>query len=531
MCDYDDDNDVAPDESDNCQFKVNFDKADQDSDGVGDACDNCLTDANADQLDSDGDGMGDACDSDDDNDGVADGSDNCPTVANAGQENADSDNLGDACDNCVNVANNDQADTDQNGYGDACDVIGANNKDSDGDGVLFDDNCPNVPNPSQSDIDGDNIGDACDTDIDGDGLLNEADNCPFISNADQADTNGNTIGDVCEADTDGDGKKDNEDLCPENPKIHVINMQPYISTNLDPSITNTPSWLFTHSGREIRQTTTSTAPFMLVGSQRYYDVTYSGTFFSRDQDSVGYMAAVFAWQSNRKFYALLWLRDHKNYGSTAYRGGLRGVQVKKIHSSTGPGATLGNAIWHSADTNNEATLLWHDPKMTGWEPFKSYRFYVTHRPSIGTILVKVYDSKGTEIVNSGDLYDTQYRGGRLGVILFDQKSAIISNLNAKCLDRANKAMSFDGVDDYVALVNVYQFNVDFSFTFEVWIKPSKVSGNQPILSSRDEMMLLQLSDDKLNVTFGSNNVLGGTSLLANDWNHIVLRYDAQSKKP
>jgi hypothetical protein len=78
VCDPDDDNDLVPDQSDNCPSTTN-----------------------PSQIDTDIDGAGDACDDDDDNDGVLDEApDNCPTVANAdGQaDDVDGDLAGDACD-------------------------------------------------------------------------------------------------------------------------------------------------------------------------------------------------------------------------------------------------------------------------------------------------------------------------------------------------------------------------------------------------------------------------------------------------
>ncbi|MBK9071112.1 MAG: thrombospondin type 3 repeat-containing protein [Myxococcales bacterium] len=95
--------------------------------------------------------------------------------------------------------------------------------DLDGDGLGNDaDNCPNVFNPirpvdngAQGDFDADGEGDVCDVcplnadttscssinpnDSDGDGVLNAADNCPELANADQADADSDGKGDLCDA--------------------------------------------------------------------------------------------------------------------------------------------------------------------------------------------------------------------------------------------------------------------------------------------------------------------------------------------
>jgi len=56
-----------------------------------------------------------------------------------------------------------------------------------------------------------------------------------------------------------------------------------------------------------------------------------------------------------------------------------------INSDTGPGSTMAEAIWHSSDTTNEATLLWQDPDLQNWQPELSYRWFIQHQPSTGYI--------------------------------------------------------------------------------------------------------------------------------------------------
>ena len=77
--------------------------------------------------------------------------------------------------------------------------------DIDNDGVDNDaDNCPDDANPNQVDGDFDGVGDVCD-------------NCPAIANPNQEDTDNDGIGDACEnEDADGDGIANGNDNCPVN---------------------------------------------------------------------------------------------------------------------------------------------------------------------------------------------------------------------------------------------------------------------------------------------------------------------------
>ena len=74
--------------------------------------------------------------------------------------------------------------------------------------------------------------------------------------------------------------------------------------------------------------------------------------------------------------------------------------------------------------------------------------------------VRVVDREGTEVINSGDLYDTTIQGGKLGVFLFDQNDVSWSQLIARCLQSQNWALYLDGVDDYVELSTISHYDMD-----------------------------------------------------------------------
>lgn len=148
--------------------------------------------------------------SDRDGDGKANEADNCPAASNAGQADKDGDGIGDLCD-----PNGNDGPT----------------GDPDGDGKPSNaDNCAGVANPDQLDTDKDGKGDLCDTDLDGDGVLNEADAFP-LDPKESRDTDGDGLGNNADADDDNDLLPDAEEA----------------ASGSDPLDRHDPPWLATQA--------------------------------------------------------------------------------------------------------------------------------------------------------------------------------------------------------------------------------------------------------------------------------------------
>ncbi|GAB6022213.1 hypothetical protein CHUAL_006349 [Chamberlinius hualienensis] len=435
-CDNDADNDGIPNGPDNCPLVANPEQEDTESSGsdrLGDACDNCPTVPNPDQLDSDKDGLGDSCDPDADNDGVLNEQDNCPKIHNSDQRDRDGDGLGDACDNCPTASNPSQVDIDRDLVGDACD----NNIDTDRDGVQDNlDNCPTIANSDQLDTDNDGKGDACDPDIDNDYIVNERDNCVLVHNPDQLDRNRNGIGDICENDFDKDNVPDYLDVCPNNSKIYTTDFRTYQTVVLDPEGDSQidPNWVIYNKGAEIVQTMNSD-PGLAVGFHAFGGVDFEGTFFIDTEIDDDYVGFVFGYQSNAKFYTVMWKKKTQTYWqATPFRAVAEpGIQLKLVDSITGPGQMLRNSLWHTGNTTNQVTLLWKDPKNIGWKEKVAYRWQLLHRPRIGLIRLRIYE--GEQLVSdSGNIFDHTLKGGRLGVFCLSQEMIIWSDLVYRCND-------------------------------------------------------------------------------------------------
>ena len=73
--------------------------------------------------------------------------------------------------------------------------------------------------------------------------------------------------------------------------------------------------------------------------------------------------------------------------------------------------------------------------------------------------LRIVDSNGDEVSNSGDIYDIAIGGGRIGVAAFNQSDIIWSNLVARCKERENLALYLNGVSQYVTLGNVSEYGI------------------------------------------------------------------------
>ncbi|XP_071482990.1 thrombospondin-2-like, partial [Diadema antillarum] len=265
--------------------------------------------------------------------------------------------------------------------------------------------------------------DQCDDDKDGDGMPNGLDNCPLYANPSQEDRN----------DYDGDGTSDMYDICPKSNRYYITTFDPYYSVNLE-FMEAQPLWDITDSGKEVQlsQPSSTSSPVMLIGRDTFGPVDFRCTTFVNGDEGGSYIGLVFGYQSNRKFYVAMW--RHSNLNRDTYVAGIKGLQIKKVHSSTGPGSALANALWHSYTTDNEVELIWHDPLMQGWQHRTAYLWQLTFRPSIGLIRL-VIQSKGRILTDTGDLFDSTFLGGHLGVFVYDQPNVIFSNMQCKCADR------------------------------------------------------------------------------------------------
>ena len=68
---------------------------------------------------------------------------------------------------------------------------------------------------------------------------------------------------------------------------------------------------------------------------------YSGTIYVKDSEGSDYLGVVFGYQSNRKFYVVMWRRENINFGKADTNAGIKGLQLKvRIFFSVNESYTL-----------------------------------------------------------------------------------------------------------------------------------------------------------------------------------------------
>lgn len=129
----------------------------------------------------------------------------------------------------------------------------------------------------------------------------------------------------------------------------------------------------------------------------------------------------------------MWKKNTQTYWqATPFRAVAEpGIQLKLVQSGTGPGQMLRNSLWHTGDTEDQVRLLWKDPRNVGWKEKTAYRWLLLHRPKIGLIRLRIFEGEHM-IADSGNVFDSTLKGGRLGVFCFSQEMIIWSDLVYRC---------------------------------------------------------------------------------------------------
>ncbi|GBO10042.1 Thrombospondin-4, partial [Araneus ventricosus] len=148
-------------------------------------------------------------------------------------------------------------------------------------------------------------------------------------------------------------------------------------------------------------------PGLAVGFHAFGGVDFEGTFFVDTEIDDDYVGFVF--------------RSGPRWPSSSF--GTGGVQVR-------------NPILLKIC---RVRLLWRDPKNAGWREKVAYRWLLLHRPKIGLIRLRIFEGENM-VADSGNIFDSQLKGGRLGVFCFSQEAIIWSDLVYRCNEAVPSAI-------------------------------------------------------------------------------------------
>lgn len=145
------------------------------------------------------------------------------------------------------------------------------------------------------------------------------------------------------------------------------------------------------------------------------------------------MGFVFGYVHSRLFYLVSWKAGDQTFmNKKPFKAIAKaGLSLKLVKSQTGPGEYLRNSLWHDASVKGQTKRLWRDREHKPWKFYTAYRWRLLHRPEIGLIRIRVFKGKRLE-VDSGNLFNHDIKGGRLGFYCFSQAFLTFSSLSYHC---------------------------------------------------------------------------------------------------
>lgn len=266
------------------------------------------------------------------------------------------------------------------------------------------------------------------------------------------DVNGDGVGDHCEADYGPDFVENIPDKCL-NYSRKLEDFRFYQTLLLNPQENPLPDWVIYNKGSELVQKANS-APGIVVGYEFFGGVDFEGEFYVDTEVDDGFIGFVFGYQDSSNFYIVMWKRtdqspnDSNPFNATAgelsrfFMNFFRieisfsesSIQIKLVNSSTGPGEMLRHGLWHAGDTEDQVKLLWKDPSKIGWKNHTFYHWQLIHRPKIGLIRLRMFEGENM-VTDSGNIFDSTLKGGRLGVFTLKQQLVIFADLFHRCNGR------------------------------------------------------------------------------------------------
>jgi hypothetical protein len=180
--------------------------------------------------------------------------------------------------------------------------------------------------------------------------------------------------------------------------------------------------------------------------------------------------------------------------------------------------------------------LWQDPKERKWEKGQWYTWKLRHRIAKGLINVQFCcDNSGNpiesgDIYDLGDSYDTDYKGGRLGVYSLSQDGITFTDLNHTCPSDLDYALRFDGATGFVSIDDDISLCKNINVTVSIWInvETENKNGTLPVICSTESKWCIFVKNRIVNLRLNKHTVMGG-EVKKGEWMYIAGVYDSQGK--
>ena len=146
------------------------------------------------------------------------------------------------------------------------------------------------------------------------------------------------------------------------------------------------------------------------------------------------------------------------------------------------------------------------------------------------------EASGTKVVDASG-------NGNHGVLSCNNTANPTCSVAARTTSgKFGRALSFDGVDDWVTVNDSAALDLTNGMTLEAWVYPTAISGNRTVLVKENTpnsvyYLYANTSDDSSNTPLGGGVFAGqyqfahgGSTLPINVWTHLAVTYDGATER-
>ena len=190
---------------------------------------------------------------------------------------------------------------------------------------------------------------------------------------------------------------------------------------------------------------TNCPPSALLSDIHVQDGAIAGQFSvetDADNDTFG---IIFGYQDPTHFYLLDWKQEDQTEPGGDYGYAAEGLTLRRVSADS---PLQNHELWRTAGSGDRVNILYH--KRIPYNDRTKYKFQLIHRAP--RIVVVVF--QGRTVIDTIDIEDATYSGGRFGLYCFSQEESTFSGLGYERFatgDYLYQALAVDPDGDAVAL--------------------------------------------------------------------------------